>query len=79
LSNDYSTVGRINDIRTQTFGGRGLLEDEYPSMVVFPFEISRVYRFFDYAPLLKKNLDLDLEDEEPIINLAFQHLSSFPD
>ena len=24
LSKDYATIGRINDIRTQTFGGRGL-------------------------------------------------------
>ncbi|MFW6120603.1 MAG: hypothetical protein ACOC80_06840, partial [Petrotogales bacterium] len=52
LSRDYTTVGRINDIRTQTFGGRGLLEDEYPSMVLFPFDISKIYRFFDFAPLL---------------------------
>ena len=73
LSEDYSTIGKINDIRTQTFGGRGLLEDEYPNMVVFPFEISRVYRFFNYAPLLKKNLNLNIKDEESVINLAFQH------
>ena len=31
LSKDYATIGRINDIRTQTFGGRGLLEEEYPN------------------------------------------------
>ena len=58
LSKDYATIGRINDIRTQTFGDRGLLEEEYPYMVVFPFEISKVYRFFDFAPLLKKGFDL---------------------
>ena len=73
LSKDYSTIGKINDIRTKTFGVRGLLEDEYPSMVVFPFEISKVYRFFDFGPLLKKNLNLNLKDEEPVINLAFQN------
>ena len=73
LSKDYSTIGKINDIRTQTFGGRGLLEDEYPSMVVFPFEISRVYRFFDYAPLLKKNFKLLIKNNEAVINLAFQN------
>ena len=56
LSKDYATIGKINDIRTQTFGGRGLLEEEYPNMVVFPFDISRVYRFFDFSPLLKKAL-----------------------
>jgi len=73
LSRDYATVGRINDIRTQTFGGRGLLEDEYPSMVVFPFEIGRVYRFFDFAPLLKTSFDLNLEVEEVVADLAFRH------
>ena len=61
LSRDYGTIGRINDIRTQTFGGRGLLEEEYPNMVVFPFDISRVYRFFDFTPLLTRNFKLDYE------------------
>ena len=51
LSKDYATIGRINDIRTQTFGGRGLLEEEYPNTVVFPFEISKIYRFFDFSTL----------------------------
>lgn len=61
LSKDYATIGRINDIRTQTFGGRGLLEEEYPYMVVFPFEISKIYRFFDFAPLLKRSFKLPLQ------------------
>jgi DNA-binding MarR family transcriptional regulator len=66
LSKHYATVGRINDIRTQTFGKRGLLEDEYPSMVVFPFEISKIYRFFDFAPLIKKRFNMDIDLEENI-------------
>ena len=73
LSKDYATIGKINDIRTQTFGGRGLLEEEYPGMVVFPFDISKVYRFFDFAPLLKKKFNLRFEDEEELTNLAFVH------
>jgi len=72
LSKNYSTIGKINDIRTQTFGGRGLLEEEYPNMVVFPFDISRVYRFFDYSPLLKKSFNLKFEEEE-FKNQAFRH------
>jgi len=72
LSKDYATIGKINDIRTQTFGGRGLLE-EYPNMIVFPFDISRIYRFFDFAPLLKKSFDLKFDDEENVINLALRH------
>jgi len=73
LSKDYSTIGKINDIRTQTFGGRGLLEEEYPNMVVFPFDISRVYRFFDFSPLLKKSFNIKFEDEDDVVNIAFRH------
>jgi len=71
LAQDYATIGRINDIRTQTFGGRGLLEDEYPNMVVFPFEISKVYRFFDFAPLLKSSFELDLETDNIARDVGF--------
>ena len=71
LSKDYATIGRINDIRTQTFGGRGLLEEEYPNTVVFPFEISKIYRFFDFAPLLRSSFKLDLETETNIEKVDF--------
>ncbi|MCK5261699.1 MAG: helix-turn-helix domain-containing protein, partial [Thermoplasmatales archaeon] len=71
FSKDYATIGRINDIRTQTFGGRGLLEEEYPNMVVFPFEISKIYRFFDFAPLLRNGFGLDLEIETEFENVKF--------
>jgi len=72
LSQDYATIGKINDVRTQTFGGRGLLEEEYPNMVVFPFDISKVYRFFDFAPLLRKNLDLKFFNDIDVGNIAFK-------
>ena len=71
LSKDYATVGRINDIRTQTFGGRGLLEEEYPNTVVFPFEISKIYRFFDFAPLLNKSFGLDTDLDVEVKNVDF--------
>ncbi len=71
LSQDYATIGRINDIRTQTFGGRGLLEEEYPNLVVFPFEISKIYRFFNFSPLLRSSFKLDLEIETEIENIKF--------
>ncbi|KYK30790.1 MAG: hypothetical protein AYK22_03210 [Thermoplasmatales archaeon SG8-52-3] len=71
LSKDYATIGRINDIRTQTFGGRGLLEEEYPNMVVFPFEISKIYRFFDFGPLLNYYFGLEFKEEQQIENINF--------
>jgi DNA-binding MarR family transcriptional regulator len=71
LSKDYATIGRINDIRTQTFGGRGLLEEEYPNTVVFPFEISKIYRFFDFAPLLRRSFNIISEEEIIAENIDF--------
>ena len=72
LAKDYASIGRINDIRTQTFGGRGLLEEEFPNMIVFPFEISKIYRFFDFAPLLRSSFELDLESELKVENVDFK-------
>jgi DNA-binding MarR family transcriptional regulator len=72
LSNDYATVGKINDIRTQTFGSRGLLEKEYPTMVVFPFDISKIYRFFDFAPLISNSFKIKSGEEKNITDLAFK-------
>ncbi len=62
LAEDYATIGKINDIRTQTFGVRGLLEESYPHMVIFPFEISKIYRFFDFAPLFHQEFQLNPDD-----------------
>ena len=76
LSKDYATIGRINDIRTQTFGGRGLLEEEYPNTVMFPFEISKIYRFFDFAPLMKSSFKLDLEGDEEVRDVSFKEEDS---
>ena len=52
LSQNYTNIGRINDIRTETFGEVGLLEKEYPHEVIFPFEISHISRFFDFSRVL---------------------------
>ena len=59
LSENYTAIGKINDIRTETFGKLGLLEKNYPTEVIFPFAASRIYRFFDYAPLIKHRFGLD--------------------
>lgn len=59
LSQNYATIGRINEIRTETFGRLGLLEKEYPYEVIFPFEMSHITRFFDYTRLLKRIFSID--------------------
>jgi hypothetical protein len=73
LSSDYATIGKINDIRTQTFGSRGLLEEEYSNMVIFPFEISRIYRFFDFAPLLNNSFNLNFDNEIEIHDFGLKN------
>jgi DNA-binding MarR family transcriptional regulator len=52
LSQNYTNIGRINEIRTETFGKLGLLEKEYPNEVIFPFETSHIHRFFDFSSVL---------------------------
>lgn len=53
LSKNYTNIGRINEIRTEIFGQLGLLEKEYPNEVIFSFETSKIYRFFDFERILK--------------------------
>ena len=54
ISKNYTNIGRINEIRTETFGKVGLLEKEYPNEVIFPFETSNIVHFFDYTRVLSK-------------------------
>jgi len=76
LSRDYATIGKINDIRTQTFGSRGLLEEEYSNMVVLPFEISRIYRFFDFSPLLSSSFSLYFENDRDVRDFGLKDIES---
>lgn len=74
LSKNYTNIGKINEIRTETFGKAGLLENEYPTEVIFPFETSHINRFFDFSRILKKVFSLDhIENIEPDANW-FDHL-----
>lgn len=59
LSQNYTNIGRINDIRTETFGRLGLLEKEYPHEVIFPFETSKIHKFFDFSAFLQDLFELE--------------------
>jgi DNA-binding MarR family transcriptional regulator len=65
LSQNYTNIGRINEIRTETFGKLGLLEKEYPHEVIFPFETSHIHRFFDFAHVLSHLFALE-DTQTPI-------------
>jgi len=64
LAKNYSSIGRIDDIRTETFGSLGLLEKEYPSEVIFPFESSEIIRFFDFSRVLESMFNLEDSDKK---------------
>jgi len=74
LSKNYTNIGRINDIRTETFGDVGLLEKEYPNEIVFPFEISNIIRFFDFSRVLKDYFGIDDINNDEYNNQLFQKL-----
>lgn len=59
ISQNYTNIGRINEIRTETFGKLGLLEKEYPHEVIFPFETSSIHRFFDFSAFLQNIFGLE--------------------
>ncbi len=64
FSRNYSDIAKINDTRIKVFTEMGVLGNEKPKEVVFPFSISRIYRFFDFSPLLKKDFKIGSNDEK---------------
>lgn len=52
IASRYQDLCRINDVRIETFAKAGLLDQKHPTEAIFPFDISHIPRFFDYAPLL---------------------------
>ncbi|MFQ5884307.1 MAG: helix-turn-helix domain-containing protein [Thermoplasmata archaeon] len=62
FSKNYTSIEKIGDIRTQLFAELGLLEGNFPTQVIFPFETSSIIRFLDYSRLLAD--DFDIEEDE---------------
>ncbi|MCD6461605.1 MAG: MarR family transcriptional regulator [Thermoplasmata archaeon] len=54
MAENYTKMEEINETRTRLFASMELLEMEHPWEIIFPFKISRVHRFFNYAPMLEK-------------------------
>jgi len=64
FSKNYSDTARIKDARIKVFTEMGVLGNEKPKEAIFPFSMSRIYRFFDFAPLLKRDFKIGLNDEK---------------
>ncbi len=76
LAKNYTSIGRIDDIRTETFGRLGLLEKEYPSEVIFPFETSEILRFFDFSRVIGSTYGIT-EFDEPDSDSSFFRKDAF--
>ena len=76
LSQNYTNIGRINEIRTETFGKLGLLEKEYPHEVIFPFETSHIHRFFDFSTVLQHLFRLEDSSPPPQTTPLFRNIET---
>lgn len=57
IAENVTSIMRISQERMKLLADLNLLEIELPQEVVFPFEMSRVHRFFNLAPLLYTKLN----------------------
>ncbi|MFQ6106002.1 MAG: hypothetical protein ACE5QF_00210 [Thermoplasmata archaeon] len=64
FSRNYTNIEKIGDIRTQLFAELGLLEGNFPTQVVFPFETSEILRFLDYSKLLAHDFEIEEDEKE---------------
>ncbi len=76
LSQNYTNIGRINEIRTETFGKLGLLEKEYPHEVIFPFETAQIHRFFDFSAVLQQLFSLQDTTATPQTTPLFKNTTT---
>lgn len=76
ISSNYTNIGRINEIRTDTFGKVGILEDEYPNEIIIPFEISIINRFFDFARVLKDAFQIENFGEDSSNSEIFKKVNN---
>ncbi|MFH0816087.1 MAG: hypothetical protein V1934_04655 [Methanobacteriota archaeon] len=65
LAGNITATCRINDVRTETFARMNLLEGTLPTEAVFPFTISRIDRFMDFAPIMADAFDMEDRTDVP--------------
>ena len=73
FSKNLTTFAGINEIRTETFGKLGLLENSTPNEIIFPFKLSHIDCFFSSGRILESYFDLDpiVDSEEPEVPMTW--------
>ena len=65
---DFTTIKKRIDYVYRSYAEQGFINIGETIHVFFPFSISKIYRFFDYAPLLRKLFNLREFDERTIFD-----------
>jgi len=68
---NFTEVKKYIDYSNRVYGEHDFLTDEGIIHVFFPYKVSRIFRFFDYAPLLRQHFNLDFGGEQEVVDTNF--------
>jgi len=60
LAKNYTDIARVNNERINLYASHRFIENVPPTMVIFPNDLSSIDSFFDYFPLLNRELGTEL-------------------
>lgn len=69
---NFTEAKKYIEYSNQIYGKQGFLTDEGIIHVFFPFKVTKIFKLFDYAPLLKQHFNLQTEEEKIDIDTTFQ-------
>ncbi|MBM3309095.1 MAG: hypothetical protein FJY77_02475 [Candidatus Altiarchaeales archaeon] len=59
---NFTETKKYIDYSNRMYGEQGFLPEEGITHVFFPFRVSKIFRFYDYAPLMKQHFNIPGED-----------------
>jgi len=64
MARSYTDVRRKMDGLERTYCKHNVIREPSITLLPFPFELTKIVNFFDFAPLLRQAFDLDIDDVE---------------
>jgi len=64
LSPNFTEIARVNNERVHLYAKKDFIESTPPNVVLFPLQLSRLVRFFDFFPLLNHKFEAGMEPRE---------------
>lgn len=66
-STSFTEIMKYVEYSNIVYSKNNLLSDEGIKHIFFPLKLSKILRFFDYAPILKYDFNINIKDEKPKI------------